>query len=117
MSKTNPEHYRRGSIQPWDFIVANDLGFLEGNIIKYIVRAGHKHDEPRLDDLTKAATYLRKLLETTVKNESFTSRSYGTSDQVSQSHGSANRNVQSSHSNNSAEADFGGVRGSYGGTC
>ena len=28
-------HYADNSIQPWDYIVANGLGYLEGNIIKY----------------------------------------------------------------------------------
>ena len=70
MSKTNPQHYRQGSIEPWDFIVSQNLNFLEGNIIKYVTRAGKKNGESRLDDLTKAATYLRKLIETTSQDES-----------------------------------------------
>lgn len=65
MTKTNPDHYRRGAIEPWDFITSQGLGFLEGNVIKYIARAGHKAGESRLDDLAKAATYLRKLIDTT----------------------------------------------------
>jgi hypothetical protein len=42
MPKWNPEHYRQGDIEPWDFIVSQKLGFLEGNVIKYITRAGKK---------------------------------------------------------------------------
>ena len=79
--KQNPEHYRRGSIEPWDFIISQQLGFLEGNIIKYITRAGHKQGESKIDDLAKAATYLRKLIETTPDvNES--TRPHGSSNQV-----------------------------------
>jgi len=52
------EHYIL-PIQPWDFIIANDLNFLEGNIIKYVVRK--KGD--RLEDLEKARHYLDKLIE------------------------------------------------------
>lgn len=117
MSKSNPQHYRQGSIEPWDFIVSQDLNFLEGNIIKYVTRAGKKDGESRLDDLTKAATYLRKLIETTSQDESTTPRPDGSSDQVSQSDGTTHRCIQSRYSEDSAEIDLGGVRGSYGGTC
>ena len=117
MSKTNPQHYRQGSIEPWDFIVSQDLNFLEGNIIKYVTRAGKKDGETRLDDLTKAATYLRKLIETTSQDESTAPRPDGSSDQVSQLDGATHWHLQSSYSDDSAEIDFGGVRGSYGGTC
>lgn len=52
-------HYLK-KIQPWDFIIANDLGFLEGNIIKYISRYRSKGG---LVDLYKARHYLDKLIE------------------------------------------------------
>ncbi len=117
MSKANPHHYRRGDIEPWDFIIAQDLNFLEGNIIKYVVRAGHKDDESRLDDLTKAATYLRKLIEIASQDESNTPRSDGPSNQVPQFDGATHWHIQSSYCDDATEIDFGGVRGSYGGTC
>lgn len=117
MSKANPQHYRRGSIEPWDYIVANNLGYLEGNIIKYISRAGFKDGESRLDDLTKAAAYLRKLIETTSQDESTSPRPDGSSDQVSQFDAAAHWHLQSSYSKDAAEIDFGGIPGSYGGTC
>ena len=117
MSKTNPQHYRQGSIEPWDFIVSQDLNFLEGNIIKYVTRAGKKDGESRLDDLTKAATYLRKLIETASQDESTSPRPDGSSDQVPQADGTTHWCIQSRYSDDSAEIDFGGVRGSYGGTC
>jgi len=31
-------HYKDMNIQPIDFILGNDLGFVEGNIIKYVCR-------------------------------------------------------------------------------
>ena len=117
MSKTNPQHYRQGSIEPWDFIVSQNLNFLEGNIIKYVTRAGKKNGESRLDDLTKAATYLRKLIETTSQDESTPPRPNGSSNQVPQCDGSACRPIQSRYSEDTADADLGGVSGSYGGTC
>jgi hypothetical protein len=52
-------HYQT-EMQPWDFILANRLNFLEGNIIKYIIR--HKK-KGGLDDLYKAQHYLEKLIE------------------------------------------------------
>ena len=63
-TKYSPDHYQQGSIQVWDFIVDQDLDFLLGNVIKYVCRAGAKDGESRLDDLTKAATYIRKAIET-----------------------------------------------------
>jgi hypothetical protein len=54
------DHYMDRCIQPWDYIVSNDLGFLEGNIIKYVTRWKHKNG---VDDLRKAQHYLAKLIE------------------------------------------------------
>ena len=48
MSKFNPDHYRLGAIEPWDFIVSQDMDFLTGNVIKYLTRAGHKAHESKL---------------------------------------------------------------------
>ena len=64
-SKTNPDHYQLGKIEIWDFIIDQDMGFLEGNVIKYICRAGNKPHETRLDDLHKAKAYIQKLIDTT----------------------------------------------------
>jgi len=54
-------HYVLKAIQPWDFIIANNLGYLEGNIIKYVTR--HK-EKGGIEDLKKAQHYLQKLIET-----------------------------------------------------
>jgi hypothetical protein len=53
-------HYKSKAIQPWDYIVANNLGYLEGNIVKYVSRW---RDKGGLDDLRKARHYLDKLIE------------------------------------------------------
>jgi hypothetical protein len=55
-------HYLEKKIQPWDYIVANRLGYLEGNIIKYVTRYKEKGG---LEDLVKASHYLEKLIEVT----------------------------------------------------
>ena len=62
MTKFNPTHYQ-GDIQPWDFIQAQGLDYFQGNVIKYVTRAGRKEGETALDDYVKAAAYLRKLIE------------------------------------------------------
>lgn len=57
-------HYKGKAIQPWDFIVANDLGYLEGNIVKYVSRW---KDKGGVEDLRKAQHYLQKLIELQVQ--------------------------------------------------
>jgi len=53
-------HYKAKTIEPWDFIAANNLGFFEGNIIKYLSRW---RDKNGTEDLLKARHYLDKLIE------------------------------------------------------
>lgn len=55
-------HYIERAIQPWDYIIANKMGYLEGNIIKYVSRYKDKNG---IEDLVKAAHYLDKLIEVT----------------------------------------------------
>jgi hypothetical protein len=57
------EHYQK-KIQPWDYIIANNLGYLEGNIVKYISRW---KDKGGVQDLRKAQHYLEKLMEVSEK--------------------------------------------------
>jgi hypothetical protein len=54
------DHYMKKAIQPWDFISSNDIGFLEGNVIKYVSRW---KDKGGVQDLEKAKHYLEKLIE------------------------------------------------------
>jgi hypothetical protein len=53
------EHYQK-AIQPWDYITLNHLGYLEGNIIKYVTRYKEKNG---VKDLEKARHYIDKLIE------------------------------------------------------
>ena len=55
---TNPDYYKNYKIEVTDAITAWNLSYIQGNIIKYIVRAGKKGN--RLDDLDKALWYLQK---------------------------------------------------------
>ena len=53
-------HYTSCAIQPIDFIVANNMDFLEGNVIKYVARYKNKNG---LEDLAKARHYLDMLIK------------------------------------------------------
>ena len=59
-------HYKNNSVQPWDYIIANDLPYLEGNIVKYITRWRKKGG---IDDLRKVLHYTQKLIEVETKKE------------------------------------------------
>jgi len=54
------DHYKGKAIQPWDYIISNELGYLEGNVVKYVSRW---KDKGGVDDLRKAQHYLAKLIE------------------------------------------------------
>ena len=56
----NPNHYRQGTIEVIDFILDQDMDYLEGNIIKYVCRYKYKNG---LEDLQKAKWYLEKLIK------------------------------------------------------
>lgn len=54
-------HYKDMAIQPVEFITANNLGFLEGNVVKYICR---HHAKNGAEDIKKAIHYCEMLLQT-----------------------------------------------------
>lgn len=53
-------HYKKYAIQPIEFIHANKIPFIEGNIIKYICRW---RDKNGVKDLEKVEHYIRLLKE------------------------------------------------------
>lgn len=55
----HPEHYNKG-IECWDYTTSHNMGFLDGNVIKYVTRYRHKNG---IQDLHKAMEYLKKLIE------------------------------------------------------
>tara|TARA_R100000458_G_scaffold19014_2_gene16609 strand:+ start:7327 stop:7821 length:495 start_codon:yes stop_codon:yes gene_type:complete len=59
---TNPKHYDKVgfAIQPIEYITANELDFLEGNVIKYVSRYEHKGG---VNDLLKARKYINWLID------------------------------------------------------
>ena len=58
-------HYKSKPIQPWDYIAQNNLGYFEGNIVKYISRW---RDKGGIQDLRKAQHYLEKLIDLETQN-------------------------------------------------
>lgn len=60
-------HYKQLKIQPTEFIHANNIPFIEGNIIKYVVRHKHKNG---LQDLVKAKHYIDLLIQFEYNHES-----------------------------------------------
>lgn len=52
-------HYQL-PIQPIDYIVKNNLGYREGNVIKYVTRHKNKNGK---EDILKAIHYLKMILE------------------------------------------------------
>lgn len=57
-------HYKGKPVQPWDYIAANNLGYFEGNVVKYVSRW---RDKGGVEDLRKARHYLDKLIELETK--------------------------------------------------
>lgn len=58
--KINPSYYAEQAISPIEYIVANKMGFIEGNIIKYVSRYKEKNG---VEDLKKARWYINSLID------------------------------------------------------
>lgn len=58
-------HYVNMAVQPLEVIESfgpeQNIGFLKGNVVKYLLRAGHKDE--MLQDLLKAQDYMNRLVE------------------------------------------------------
>lgn len=53
-------HYKDQAIQPVEYIHANNIGYMEGNVIKYVSRWRSKNG---IKDLEKAKHYIELLIE------------------------------------------------------
>ena len=53
-------HYKDQAIQPVEYIHANGIGYMEGNVIKYVSRWRKKNG---IKDLEKAKHYIELLIE------------------------------------------------------
>lgn len=58
-------HYKKLKIQPVEYIMANNIPYMEGNIIKYVTRW---RDKAGIQDLEKAKHYIEMLIEQEKKN-------------------------------------------------
>ena len=65
-------HYQKLKIQPIDYILANELGFCEGAIVKYISRW---RDKGGIEDLRKIKHFCDFLIENEVKEAPLTNMS------------------------------------------
>lgn len=84
---TSPQHYAQGSIQPIDYIIANNLDFCAGNVVKYVTRYKYKNG---IADLKKAQFYIERL----IKDEERNQMQRGRDEAFKQSlHGNKNQNT------------------------
>ena len=60
------DHYVKHKIQPWDIIEEYNLGFWDGNAVKYILR--YKKKGNPLEDIEKAIHYLEHVKELLLKH-------------------------------------------------
>lgn len=60
-------HYKELKIQPVEFIHQNEIGFMAGNVIKYVCRYKAKNG---VQDLEKAKHYIEMLIEQELNEES-----------------------------------------------
>ena len=61
------DHYKKYAIQPTEFIHRNGLNFIQGNVIKYVMRYKEKNG---LQDLKKAKHYIDLLIEFEYREQS-----------------------------------------------
>jgi hypothetical protein len=59
-------HYKDKVIQPVEYIYMNNIGYMEGNVIKYISRW---EDKGGINDLLKAKHYIELLIELQTKKK------------------------------------------------
>ena len=61
-----PDHYGCSKIDVIDFCQANNLDFMQGNVIKYVFRYKNKNG---LEDLEKAKEYIDRMIENLLDEE------------------------------------------------
>ena len=67
LKQVGGSHYKDCKIQPVEYIVGNDLTFLEGNSIKYVTR--HRRKGEGRKDIEKVIHYAEMILEMEYKDE------------------------------------------------
>ena len=61
-----PDHYGDSEIDVISFCQANNLDFMQGNVIKYVFRYKNKNG---LEDLEKAKEYIDRMIENLLDEE------------------------------------------------
>lgn len=69
MRATNIYYEATGEFDVIDFTQQFNINYCRGAIIKYLVRAGKKADNPELQDLRKALDYLEREIEYAEKKQ------------------------------------------------
>lgn len=64
VDKVKPDYYNRYKITPLTFIMENNINFVVGSIIKYVMRYDAKNG---VEDLKKAQEYLEQLIKNETK--------------------------------------------------
>lgn len=59
----HPAHYKSKGFEVIDVIEAYDLDFCLGNVVKYVLRAGKKSADTKLQDLEKAEFYIKRAIQ------------------------------------------------------
>lgn len=54
------DHYRKLAVQHWDYVIANNIPYMEACAIKYLTRW---RDKGGVQDLHKAKHFIEKLIE------------------------------------------------------
>jgi hypothetical protein len=65
-SQVGGNHYSKLAIQPYEYVTANGIPYIEGNVIKYVTRW---KDKGGVEDLKKAIHSLEWLIEYTEKQD------------------------------------------------
>lgn len=68
------DHYQKQKIQHWDYVLANDIPYMEAQIIRYVSRW---RDKNGFEDLEKAGHFLEKLKEVNIHLKRTVKRSSG----------------------------------------
>ena len=54
------DHYKNLVIQPVEYIIANNLSYLQGSVIKYVTRYQNKNG---VEDLQKAIHFIKMMIQ------------------------------------------------------
>lgn len=68
LRQVGSDHYKTQAIQPIEYIMANNLGFCEGNVVKYITRYKQKGGVEDLDKVIHYVEFIKEFLDAESKH-------------------------------------------------